>query len=229
MHHEHTISPPSTRKVRRPEVGECFGRLVVIGPGVSRRKRSQRSKPYVPVRCECGTETEVLLYLLISGHTRSCGCLHLETIHGGTGFRHGEKGSRLYQSWNCMRTRCNNPNRIQSKDYIGRGIGHCPEWGRYENFRDWALANGYRDGLSLERRDVDGDYRPANCCWIPRQDQARNKRNSVRITAFGETKIVGDWARDPRCRVGWRGLYYRIERGWSPEEAIVTPSARDRG
>jgi hypothetical protein len=122
-----------------------------------------------------------------------------------------------------MRTRATNPNRQQAKDYVDRGITCCPAWEKYENFRDWARSNGYEEGLTLERRDVDGPYSPDNCTWITSAEQQLNKRNSLKVTAFGETKVVSEWAKDPRCLVRWRCLYKRIHDGWPPEQAIIRP------
>lgn len=91
----------------------------------------------------------------------------------------------------------------------------------YEIFRDWGLANGYRDDLTIERVDVNGNYSPYNCTWIPLPDQRQNTRLTHWITAFGETKSMLDWSKDPRCAVCFRTLCNRIDNyGWPPETAI---------
>jgi hypothetical protein len=99
----------------------------------------------------------------------------------------------------------------------------CEAWRvSYEAFRDWARANGYRDDLTIERKDVNGNYEPGNCAWIPKADQSLNWRCSVLATAFGETKSLGAWVRDARCRVAYATLYNRIViRGLDAELAMT--------
>lgn len=86
---------------------------------------------------------------------------------------------RLYQTWSDMINRCRNPNCDSYKNYGGRGIQVCDEWKkRYFIFKDWAMKNGYKDNLTIERKNVNGHYEPKNCTWIPIEDQYKNKRNS---------------------------------------------------
>jgi hypothetical protein len=126
-----------------------------------------------------------------------------------------------------MMDRCYNTLIPAYQSYGGRGIRVCEEWkSDRKEFYEWAFASGFSPGLTIERKDVDGDYCPENCCWIPFHEQMRNMRQSRWMTAFGETKLIADWARDPRCVVSRRRLYKRIEDGWSVEEAITTPKTR---
>lgn len=111
---------------------------------------------------------------------------------------HGLTGTRIYRIWKCMRTRCNNPNRKDYKNYGGRGIKLCPEWDNFLNFYEWAMANGYDDSLTIERIDVDKGYEPNNCCWITNKEQAKNKQDTLRliykgkpISAIELSKITG--------------------------------------
>lgn len=108
--------------------------------------------------------------------------------------RHGRSGTKLYNTWKNMRSRCNN---INSKDYPmygGRGVRICPEWDWYPNFEDWALSHGYAEGLSIERIDVNGNYCPENCTWIPKNQQSRNRSNTIYLTYGGETHSLADWS-----------------------------------
>ena len=85
------------------------------------------------------------------------------------------------------------------KDYGGRGIKICDEWlgeHGFEHFRDWALANGYRDDLTIDRIDVNGDYSPENCRWATMKQQCNNKRNNHLITIDGVTRTATEWGND---------------------------------
>lgn len=139
------------------------------------------------------------------------------------GLKHGGYGTRLYLRWAAMLSRCRNPNNPRFGNYGGRGITVCPEWLDFRAFRDWAHLSGYRDDLTIERKDVNGDYCPENCTWIPGRDQGRNTTTNRFLTAFGETKIFDDWMKDPRCTAGCRGTLYRRLKNLDPEKAITMP------
>ncbi len=107
-----------------------------------------------------------------------------------------------------MKTRCSNPNtgRIY-QDYGGRGITVYEEWvNDFAVFREWALGSGYKEGMTIERKNVNGNYEPDNCEWIPGAKQSRNRRDTKMLTAFGETKGITDWSEDPRCAVKYSTL-----------------------
>lgn len=108
---------------------------------------------------------------------------------------HGESRTRLYRLWKDMRRRCGNSNRTDYELYGGRGIKVCDEWNEYEVFRDWALQNGYKDQLSIERINFDGNYEPSNCEWIELKDQAKNTRQNVFIEIDGIKKTLTDWSK----------------------------------
>lgn len=136
---------------------------------------------------------------------------------------------KLRKVWREMRSRCSNPLNTKFHRYGGRGIYVCDEWTTYPVFRAWALANGFIDGLTIDRIDNDGPYIPANCRWVTNDVQAQNRSNHVMITAFGETKQLGFWAQDPRCVVSYEALYQRVKkRKWDGERAITTPEIDSR-
>jgi hypothetical protein len=123
-----------------------------------------------------------------------------------------------------MISRCTDPT---CKDYINygqRSITVCPAWlAGFEQFMDWAIANGYQDDLSLDRVDNDGDYEPDNCRWATLAEQNRNTRRVRRMTAFGMTKSLAEWADDPQCQVTYFTLRQRVVYlGWSIEAALLT-------
>lgn len=118
-----------------------------------------------------------------------------------------------------MRERCFNENNPEYGRYGGRGIDVCTEWAVYEAFRDWALANGYAENLSIDRIDNDGNYCPENCRWATAKQQANNTRKTHLITFNGETHSVSEWARI--LNIKQSTLRMRINNyGWSVEDAL---------
>ena len=216
-----------------PKPGDRFGRLTVIGPaGFIERPKKKRGSNYIwhkPVylcQCDCGNTCTVAHYHLAQGQTKSCGCLVDEHTKSLT--KHGDKRSRyrsrLYVIWSGIIERCRNPRSPNWKNYGARGITICPEWEEsYQTFKDWALSHGYKDGLTIDRIDNDGDYSPDNCRWVTAAEQARNRRTNRPITIGGETLLASDWAR--RIGAASSGIInQRLARGWSLEEACTTPS-----
>lgn len=204
------------------EAGSIYGRWTVIGEPFKSVARK-----LVRCRCECGNENDVVLASLLKGGTQSCGCLRVEratvksTSHGDS---RGGKRARLYGIWTAMWARCTYPSLGKVfQNYGGRGIRVCEEWRDYPAFKAWALQSGYGGGLSIERLDVNGNYEPGNCTWIARTRQARNRRDTRYLTAFGETKGIRDWPEDPRCPVAFQTIKWRLKHGWSEEDAISKP------
>lgn len=205
--------------------GKKFGRLTCIAYFP---KDQNRSNGWL-CRCECGNEKIVATADLKKGSTKSCGCLRRETTgaqarkHGLSHDKNGRK-PRLYRIWKQMRQRCLNPNDSAYARYGGRGITICSEWDDYTIFHKWALANGYRDGLSLDRIKNGGKYSPENCRWADDFQQARNKRNTSYLTFRGKTKSLPEWAEIYGCSQGT--LRSRLRLGWSIEQVLMTPVRR---
>ena len=92
-------------------------------------------------------------------------------------YKHGQSYTKLYIVWKGIRQRCNNSNRTDYQYYGGRDITICPEWTNdYTKFRDWALSNGYQEGLEIDREDTDGNYEPNNCRFITKTENLKNQR-----------------------------------------------------
>lgn len=92
------------------------------------------------------------------------------------GYAHRGKKDSLYNRWIMMRNRCYNESAEDYEYYGGRGIKICAEWDDYENFRNWAMANGYNRKLQIDRIDTDGDYEPTNCRWVSQYINEQNRR-----------------------------------------------------
>lgn len=207
--------------------GEQFGRLKVISFAGYKPRNDGRRSGYWNCLCQCGKEDVVLTANLKSGKVKSCGCLRDERskeVHTVHGFRkRNEKTSRLYRIWNCMKNRCANNNHNDYKLYGERGISVCEEWEHdFSNFYNWSIENGYKDNLSIDRIDVNGNYEPSNCKWSTAKEQSRNKRTNRYITYEGETHILTDWSKI--LGIERHTLQDRIIKyGWSIEKAFTTP------
>lgn len=188
--------------------GKRFGRLTVLTKSPEKKDRS-----YTWVcQCDCGKITHpIITNRLLHGGTRSCGCLRNDLTRQRS-VKHGMYSTRLYGVWSAMKRRCLNPNVDRYKSYGGRGITICDEWiNDFQAFCDWAIANGYRDGLSIDRIDNDGDYCPENCRWITMAEQAGNKSSTILVEINGESKTLVEWSHITGILYGT--LYRRYLRG----------------
>lgn len=163
--------------------GYLFGRWTVLGvPFWLPSGAAGRSCQHVTCQCECGQVAIVNTKNLIGSKTKSCGCLSRE-LWLTQRTKHGECGTRLHRVWASMRDRCRNDRCKDWKNYGGRGIGICSDWDQFEPFRDWAMANGYSDKLTIDRIDNEAGYSPSNCRFVGRDVQNKNRRSSRRIGA----------------------------------------------
>lgn len=138
-------------------------------------------------------------------------------------FKDGRKSTRLYRIYNNMKSRCYNSRFPSYKNYGGRGISICPEWLEdFIVFRDWAIDNGYRDDLSIDRIDNNGDYEPNNCRWVTPYVQSNNTRRNHYITLAGKTLTLKEWA--DHFGISEKTVRDRIKRGWDIESALTVPS-----
>lgn len=198
--------------------GNRYGRLVAINP------IRKNNGIYWVCKCDCGNTTEVLPQHLNRGLIRSCGCLRKD-VSSKKNKKHGMSKTRIYKEWKGIKERCLNKNNHAYKNYGGRGITICDEWlgeNGFEYFCDWAMQNGYQDNLTIERKDVNGNYCPENCCWIPIGDQALNTRANVYLEYNGESKPIAQWAKE--YGINYQVFHNRVRNlGWNMERALHEP------
>lgn len=195
--------------------GKRFGRWTVLGVAPNHITSGGYSVAMWDCLCDCGTRRAVRGNDLKRGKSVSCGC---SLVINPIAKKHGATGSHLYQIYHGMKARCYNPNNADYKHYGARGIKICDEWQDFETFRKWAMSNGYAEGLTIERRNVNGNYCAENCEWITQREQTRNKRNTVYITAIGERKTLVEWAE--YMGVSTAMLRARRKRGWSDDDIV---------
>jgi len=171
--------------------------------------------------CECGNTKIVRGANLKRGSTKSCGCLSQKLRHERA--KHSMSGTRLYNIWGGIKSRCYRKNQPSYKSYGGRGIKMCTDWkDSFENFSKWALSNGYDESMTIERIDVNGDYCPENCKWIPLSEQARNRRSNILYEYNGETHCLTEWCE--RYNKDYYLVRNRIKKDkWSFERAMFEP------
>lgn len=134
-------------------------------------------------------------------------------------YKHGLYKSRLYNIWKHMKSRCNNPKDAKYHNYGGRGILVCKEWDDFIPFYEWAISNGYRDDLEIDRTNNDGNYCPSNCRWVTRKVQCNNFSRNHLITYNGETHTMQEWSE--LLGVNKSTMSTRAWRGWSDEEILL--------
>ena len=205
-------------------IGQKYNLLTVIEPVCYERKGKKYW--YWRVKCDCGNETVVRPNAVIKGRTKTCGNYNNHKIFPYNK-SHCESHTRLHNIWCGMNNRCN-PSHLNSERYGKRGISICDEWRSYEKFAEWARANGYKDGLSIERIDVNGNYSPENCTWITMRKQARNRRTTYWVEYQGKKMSLAEACE--RAKISYKEVFYRIKKaGWTFEKAISTPIGAEIG
>lgn len=193
--------------------GKAFGRLLVVRyAGQDKRGRAEWF-----CRCECGTEKVVSANAILTGKTRSCGCLNRDVC--GNSFRtHGMTDTPEYRSWRNMLNRCLNPKVVAYVNYGGRGIKVCESWMSFENFlNDMGPLPSPRH--QIDRIDNDGDYEPSNCRWVTASQNSRNRRSTTLIEFRGQTKCVREWAQI--VGIGEATIRRRLGLGWDSHRALT--------
>ena len=159
--------------------GRVIGRLLVI----EECGRDSHGEVLWRCRCECGNEVIVLGSNLRNERTTSCGCYNRERVVEAS-TTHGMSKTRIYSVWSGMLRRAGAIKGASERDkraYQDRGITVCDEWLVFENFRDWALSHGYKEGLQIDRVNNDAGYCPENCRWVTPKENTNNRRNTIRL------------------------------------------------
>lgn len=203
------------RKTRESVVGQKFG-AITITKELKDLVVNGRDFRMVEGLCECGFKWTGRLNNLRT--MKSCGCLTPKTS-----VTHGLTNHPLYSHWCNMKNRCYNQN-VESYEYCGsRGIQVCKEWkDDFKAFYDWAIVNGWEEGLTLDRfPDMKGDYLPINCRWANDCQQANNKTTNVLYTYKNETKTLAEFSVQYGFR--YKKVHARIKYlKWPIEKAIET-------
>lgn len=177
--------------------GKMFGKLLALSSESIKTKTG--SRVFWNCLCDCGKKRNVVSTQLMLGKARSCGCDNHSSMNGNESrlthgdSRHGNV-KRLWRIWSGMRSRCKNKGDLKTwKHYGGRGISVCDIWkNNYEPFRDWAFKNGYKENLTLDRINNNGNYEPLNCRWATNQEQMDNRRKFGLIESFSDQDLINE-------------------------------------
>lgn len=202
----------------RDLIGKRFGNLVVTR---KLKVNSHRETEWLCI-CDCGNEYISTSNRLTTGKTTQCReCSFKQIAVSNT--KHGCEPKRLWQTYQNMKTRCNNENYILYSRYGGRGIKVCDEWERsFSSFKEWAFKSGYSDELTLDRIDNDKGYSPENCKWSTVREQANNRHTNRILVLNGVSDTMANWSR--KINIPYWVIQERLDRkGWSEERALTEP------
>lgn len=180
-----------------------------------------RHKEYFICKCDCGKIKKIYADNVRYNRTKSCGCLNKkENQENPHNIKHNMTKTRLCRIWYGMRARCYNKNSTQYYLWGGKGIKMCKEWEDikqgFKNFYNWAINNGYKENLSIDRIDGNKDYEPSNCRWVTAKEQARNTNRVINITYKGETHCISEWSKI--TKINKSTIYSRYKNGKQIEE-----------
>lgn len=189
-------------------------------------KNSSRNSYWI-CQCDCGKIRPVMGSSLKNNRTSNCGCVNASRQaerlkKTPINFKYGLCRTKLYSVYYKMIQRCYRENDWAYEWYGARGISVCDYWQEdFKHFYDWAQENGYKEGLTLDRIDVNGDYSPDNCRWVTQKEQCRNTRANAFYTINGVTKNLSAWCEESPIK--YETVRYRLKKGWGIERALSEP------
>lgn len=194
--------------------GEKYNRWTVLS-----LDRIENKKAFWLCQCECGTKKVVSSSSLRCGSSKSCGCLHNDNVVRKI---NGLSKTKLYTNYANIKQRCYNPKFPLYKNYGARGIIMCEEWlNDFMNFYNWAIQNGYKEGLTIDRIDVSGNYEPNNCRWIPMKEQYHNRTDNIYYIVNNEKKCLAELCKE--YNMPYKTVRKRLERNYDIISALKTP------
>lgn len=135
-------------------------------------------------------------------------------------YKHGLSNTKLHRVWWGMIERCYKKHHKSFLEYGGRGVSVCDEWrSDFKNFYDWAIENGYKDGLTIDRINNNGNYEPTNCRWVTQSENARNRRTARIINFNGVKHSLVEWAEITGLKPNT--ITERLKMGWSVKDALT--------
>lgn len=197
--------------------GKQYGRLTVI----KHIGKDKYNNAIWLCQCSCGNIITIRGATLRSGKAKSCGCLHKEMAKqlAKNNITHNMSNTRLYRIWQSMKSRCYYKQNNRYKYYGANGIKVCDEWlNNFQAFYNWAIDNGYKENLTIDRIDTNDDYKPSNCHWATNLEQQRNKRNNKTYTINGETLCLSEWCE--KLDLNYNTVSSRLHRNYTIEKAL---------
>ncbi len=200
---------------RKDITGEKFGMLTAVKPSY----RDEHGRWVWLFTCECGNEVERKLGMMVKAQKDKkkshCGCSPALKTHGLS-----KQYQKLNWVWKAMKQRCTNPSCKDFPHYGARGIKVCEQWSEFSTFHSWAISTGYREGLTIERKDVNGDYDPSNCTWIGNEYQSRNRTDTVSFFYDGKQRDIRELSEI--SGIDYHTLKGRLTQyGWDVERAMT--------
>lgn len=204
------------------QIGKTYSYLTILEelPPSCVDKRGTKIRKML-CRCICGGTKECLLISLKQGNTKSCGCMS-----GINRRKHGFYNTDVYTLWENIKQRCLNQNRPGWEDYGGRQIGVCESWANNpKEFCQWALSNGWKKGLKIDRIDNNKGYSPENCRFVNDEISNLNRRCTIYIEWNGVARTVKEWSEITGLSAKTiRGRFH--SKNWTTEQILTTPKSK---
>lgn len=207
------------KRDERNLIGIRFCRLIVISEDKEdKEKYGKYSGRRVFAKCDCGIIKSINRRSLLRGRTKSCGCLSIEKAT-----KHGLSNKKIYNVYRSMVQRCTDETHWLYHRYGGRGITICEEWARdITSFYYWSLSAGYKNGLTIERKNNNKGYSPSNCKFVTLRENLNNTSKTIFLNINGKKISLQNACREHK--INQEVVYQRIKKlKWSDEKAIKTP------